>query len=86
MLNPSPEQGFFRGVYEGFKSVGHNIAALFNGIFLTIAYVIGVGPTTIVAWVVRKKFLDLRFGSADTTYWEDHDKATEPLDKYRRQF
>ncbi len=86
MLNPSPEPGFFRGFLDGFKSVGHNIAALFNGVFLTIAYVIGVGPSAVVAWIVRKKFLDMRVRTDDASYWEEHRRMTEPLDKYRRQF
>jgi hypothetical protein len=86
MLNPSPEHGFFRGIYEGFKAVGHNIAAMFNAFFLTIAYSIGVGPTAIVAWIVRKKFLDLRLHGSDESYWEEHAQSTQPLDKYRRQF
>jgi hypothetical protein len=86
MLNQSPKPGFFRGLLDGFRSVGHNIAALFNGFFLTIAYFVGVGPSAVVAWIVRKKFLDMRVRTADASYWEDHHKTTEALDKYRRQF
>jgi hypothetical protein len=77
---------FFRGWWAGVQRIGHTTTFLFNTVFLSIAYFVGVGPTSLVARAVRKRFLEKDIDPKAATYWSDRNLTTEPLDKYRRQF
>jgi len=77
---------FFAGWLAGFKKVGHSFTTITNAVFLTLAYVIGIGPTSVIARLARKRFLDTTLDSVQQSYWCDHELKTEPIEKYERQF
>ena len=82
----NPLRDFFGGWWAGFKMVGESFTIAFNAFFLTIAYVVGVGITAMVAKVVRKHFLDLGWPANRQTHWVENTIKTERFEKYRRQF
>jgi hypothetical protein len=84
MSNPLREFG--SGWLAGFRKVGESVAVVVNAVLLSIAYVVGVGPIAVIGKLSRKRWLDVRFKSADESYWEEHVLSTEAMDKYRRQF
>jgi len=67
-------KGFFKGLRGGMKLFGHDIAGLVNTILLSVAYIIGVGITALIAKLSGKRFLDLRLNPKARTYWQDTDK------------
>ncbi len=77
---------FFSGWLEGFKEVGHTFVIFFNAIFLTIAYVLGIVITAVIARLVGKRFLDMEIRTTRPSYWCDHVVKSEPIKKYERQF
>ena len=75
---------FFNGLKEGMKEFGQNITIIVNSILLGIVYIIGVGPTSIVAKIFGKKFLQNNL--EENTYWTDLNLEKETKEKYYRQF
>jgi len=76
---------FIEGFKEGQKSFGESIAVIINSFLLTLVYVFGVGATSIIAKILGKKFLDLRFENK-ASYWEDLNLSKGPMKEYYRQF
>ena len=75
---------FLKGVKKGMASFGQNIALLVNSILLTVAYMIGIGITAIIAKLVGKKFLATEKSSK--SYWKKLDLKKKDMDSYYRQF
>ena len=75
---------FLKGFFKGFKIFGRNIALIVNTILLTFVYLLGVGPTSIIARLFKKDFLDLK--SSGKSYWKPIDNEKRDIDYYYRQF
>jgi hypothetical protein len=69
---------------RGFQDFGHDIAGLVNTVFLFIAYVLGVGLTSLVAKMVGKHFLNCK--PRAKTYWQPVREQTPTEDELYRQF
>ena len=78
------ENLFAKGFKSGFKNFGYNITSAVNFILLVPVYLIGVGLTSVMAKLSRKRFLDLKLKGK--TYWKERKLEKEPLEKYYRQF
>lgn len=76
---------FVKGLKQGMKDFGENIAAIINSAALSISYFIGVGITAIIAKIVGKKFLDKKIDNR-ASYWEDLNLEKEDKEKYYRMF
>ncbi|MBI2105585.1 hypothetical protein HYT56_01975 [Candidatus Woesearchaeota archaeon] len=75
---------FFNGFRKGMKNFGENISIIVNSVLLLIVYIIGVGLTSIVAKIFRKRFLDLRFRK--DSYWTDLGLKKKEMKAYFRRF
>ena len=78
------ENLFVKGFLTGFKNFGYKITRLVNFVLLLLVYFIGVGSTSLVSKLSKKKFLDLK--QKGETYWKERDLGKQTLDKYYRQF
>lgn len=76
---------FFKGFKNGMHSFGYDIALVINALLLTFVYFIGVGLTSIVAKIFRKRFLETKL-SKKSTYWSDLSLKKRPIEEYYRQF
>lgn len=77
---------FFRGFKKGTKDFGDNIVLIVNVILLSVVYFIGVGLTSILAKLFRKKFLETKISKERKTYWSDLNLRKKPMEEYYRQF
>lgn len=82
----NPLHDFFAGFRSGAMRVGHAIGEPINAILLTFAYIVGIGPVSIIGKLVGKRYIDVRHTTEEKSHWHDHVVKTEPLEKYRRQF
>lgn len=78
------ENLFVKGFKLGFKNFGHNVTKIVNFILLVPVYFIGVGLTSIIAKLSKKKFLDLNMKGK--TYWKEKKLEKQPVENYYRQF
>ncbi len=76
---------FIKGLKIGLTEFGHNISRIINSLLLTIAYILGVGLTSIFAKIKKKHFLETNF-TQEKTYWTELNLKKKPLEKYTRQF
>ncbi|MBR9677244.1 hypothetical protein GOV04_03815 [Candidatus Woesearchaeota archaeon] len=74
-----------KGIKDGFKYFGENIAIIVNTILLLGVYIFGVGLTSITAKLFRKTFLP-RQNKKNKTYWQELNLETKPIEEYYRQF
>jgi len=77
---------FFKGLKEGQKSFGEDIAEIINLILLGIVYLIGVGLTFIIARIFGKHFLELKIDKNRKSYWGDLKIGNLKKEEYYRQF
>jgi len=77
---------FIKGVRSGMEKIGHLLAKAINSVLLLFVYVIGVGITSMIAKVAKKKFLDLEVSESRESYWEDLNLGKEEKQNYYRQF
>jgi hypothetical protein len=70
---------------SGMHEFGSLIAIIVNSLLLSIAYVVGVGPTTLISKFFGKKFLETRLTSESSTYWNDIEQKPIRMDDYFRQ-
>ena len=75
---------FFAGFKEGMHLFGQNIAILINTILLVVVYIIGVGPTSIIAKISGKRFLEMKQGK--DSYWKPLNLKKRQMEEYYRQF
>ena len=76
---------FFTGFITGVQRFGNNITIIINTLLLSFVYFIGIGITSIIAKIVKKKFLDLT-KEKKSSYWSDLNLDKRDIDKYYRQF
>ncbi|MFQ5621299.1 MAG: hypothetical protein ACE5FT_05645 [Candidatus Nanoarchaeia archaeon] len=74
---------FWSDFKKGFHMFGENIGHIVNSILLLIAYIVAVGPTSILAKIKGKKFLEHK---GTDSYWCDLDLKKQPKEEYYRQF
>lgn len=79
-------KNFFIGVKEGTKLFGETISGIVNFILLSFVYFIGVGVTSIIAKLSKKRFLELKISEKEKTYWSELNLTKKPLEEYYRQF
>jgi len=77
---------FLKGLKNGQKKFGESIATVVNSILLSFVYIIGVGVTSILAKILRKRFLELRLDKSKESYWEELNLNKEKMESYYRQF
>ena len=83
---------FVQGFKNGMDQFGKSISSFINTILLTIVYVFGVGITSLVAKITKKKFLNIEQTqqkskkSKKETYWQDLNLTKQDLENYYRQF
>ncbi len=76
---------FIKGLKEGQKSFGESIGVIINSILLSLAYVFGIGLTSLIAKIIGKRFLDLRLEKKQT-YWEELNLEKKKISTYYKQF
>jgi len=76
---------FFKGFKEGLKDFGDNISIIVNTILLSFVYLIGVGLTSVIAKMFKKRFLHLKKSKKDS-YWIDLNLKKKKMGEYYRQF
>lgn len=77
---------FIKGFKEGQKLFGDTIGIIVNSILLSIVYFVGVGFTSLVAKIFKKRFLDVKRSDKDKTYWSDLHLRKKNKGEYYRQF
>jgi len=75
---------FFSGIKQGMHVFGTNIALIVNTLLLLIVYLIGVGMTSLIARIAKKRFLDISLDKE--TYWKSLNLKKKPMEEYYRQF
>jgi hypothetical protein len=73
-----------KGIKKGFQDFGHNISLIVNSILLSFVYFVGVGPTSLLAKLVGKDFLEKKI--PQKSYWSKLDLEKQPEEEYYRQF
>ena len=74
------------GIKEGQKSFGEDIAIIINFLLLSLAYLFGIGITSMIAKIISKSFLDLKIDKNAKTYWQELNLGKKPIKEYYRQF
>jgi len=74
----------FKDILNGQKFFGELIAVIINTILLSFVYFIGVGGTSIIAKISKKKFLEKEIGLE--TYWTDSEPIPIKLEDCYKQF
>lgn len=77
-------KAFFQGFKKGMHRFGGNIALIVNSFFLLIAYILGIGITSIISRMAGQSFLDMETGKK--SYWKDLNLTKKEEEKYYRQF
>ena len=73
---------FVRGLRDGFLVFGKNTTAIVTAVLLSVAYLIGVGLTSLVARIARKHFLELTLHKG--TYWKPVTPRKTMEENYRQ--
>ncbi|MCS6915266.1 MAG: hypothetical protein RMK29_15790 [Myxococcales bacterium] len=76
----------WRSLLHGMRTFGRHVALGVNAILLTIIYFGALGPTALVARLLRRRFLDLAPAPDKETFWQDLDLEARSLDAYFRQY
>lgn len=77
---------FVDGFKKGQKMFGETIAVIVNSVLLTLVYIVGIGITSIVARIFKKKFLETEILFKERSYWNDLNLHKKKLEEYYRQF
>ncbi|MBI2346425.1 MAG: hypothetical protein HYV03_06005, partial [Deltaproteobacteria bacterium] len=78
-LAPSP---WWRRLLAVMQRGGHIVAAVVNGLLLSIVYFLAVGPTGFVRRTGTQQLLVLRPEPKAKSYWEDLSLVPEPVERY----
>lgn len=76
---------FFTGFKEGLKDFSGNISIIVNTILLSLVYFIGVGLTSVIAKIFKKRFLQLKESKRES-YWKNLNLKKKKMEEYYRQF
>jgi len=76
----------FLSLKEGQKKFGECISSIINFLTLSFVYFLGIGTTSLVARLFKKRFIELKPNNCKETYWEESNLGKEKLNEYFRQF
>ncbi len=71
---------------KGMELFAKSIAVFVNSVLLSVVYFLGVGITTVLAKLFKKKFLKTKLDKESDTYWQDFDLKKKKIGEYYRQF
>lgn len=71
---------------DGFKNFGLNFNVIINLVILSLVYLIGIGPSSIVAKSLGKHFLELKLARRRKSYWVKFDAGAPKISNFLRQF
>ncbi len=77
---------FFKGFKKGTNNFGKCIVTIINSVLLLIAYLFGIGLTSIFAKLIGKHFLRTKISKTAKSYWSDLNPKKKPVEEYYRQF
>jgi len=77
---------FLKGIKDGFKDFGHLINNIINTVLLTVLYIVGVGPTSLLLKLFKKRIMNIKKQENLKSYWTEYNLKTEPEENYYRQF
>ena len=72
-------------ISEGIKEFGKNLSIIINTLLLTLVYFIGVGTTSIIAKIFKKRFLQSKKLEKDS-YWINTNKKNKDIEEFYKQF
>ncbi|MBT7903325.1 hypothetical protein HN587_05665 [Candidatus Woesearchaeota archaeon] len=75
-----------KGIKNGMNLFGQTISIIVNTVLLTIVYFIGVGITSIIAKLFKKKFLQTKISKKRESYWTALNLKKNKMETYYRQF
>lgn len=77
---------FLKGFRKGMQDFGQTISIIFNSLILTIIYLVGVGLTSLLAKIFKKKFLETKLSKKQDSYWSDINLNNRKIEDYYKQF
>lgn len=77
---------FFKGFKKGMNDFVENLGAVVNLILLLCVYIFGIGITSILSKLFRKKFFLMGPSRKIGTYWEDFELKNKQAENYYRQY
>jgi len=77
---------FINGFKKGMREFGNNAIMIINSCLLALVYIIGVGISSILAKIFRKKFLDIKIEKDRKSYWTDIETKNNKMEEHYRQF
>ena len=77
---------FFHSLKHGFYEFGHTLTILVNTTLLLLAYLVGIGPTAIIARLTGKRFLSAGPEPKKRSYWDPITQSNGKFEEYYRQF
>ncbi|MBI2021512.1 hypothetical protein HYS93_01365 [Candidatus Daviesbacteria bacterium] len=77
---------FFQGFKLGLLEFSQSLNVILNSALLFVVYFAVIGTTAIIAKILGKHFLQLKFSKKTKSYWIDLDLDKKPLDQYLKQF
>ncbi len=76
--------GFLHGFKKGFQGFGMRVNTAITLVTLLFVYIFGVGITSVIGKLAKKKFLDL--GSERPSYWKVLEQKEQSVEDYKRSF
>ncbi len=73
-------------VQPGWMTLATVLGWVMTRVLLSIVFFIGITPLAVLARVVGKRFLDLKFEPDRESYWEKREPPTEGVERYESQF
>ena len=77
---------FFSGCKKGMSHFGEFISVIVNTILLFFVYILGIGITSVIAKLCKKKFLDMSLSKKEKSYWVPLNLKEKKMEEYFRQF
>jgi hypothetical protein len=78
-------KSFFQGFFKGSKDFSNYITNIVNFVLLLFAYIIGIGPVSLIAKLFRKHFVDLG-SKKKNSYWLKSKPVSKRIEDYYRTF
>ncbi|MCP5104878.1 MAG: hypothetical protein GY950_15940 [bacterium] len=73
-------------VFIFFLYLAHVMGWVMTRVILCILFYLVLTPTSFVAKLFRKRFLDLKFSRKEESYWIETDKSDVEVENYEKQF
>ena len=79
-------RAFLNGCKQGMRHFGEFISVIINTVLLVFVYFFGIGITSIIAKICKKKFLDMTVSKNVKSYWVPLNLKEKKREEYFRQF